>query len=211
MNIIIFGPQASGKGTQARILADKLGLFYLSTGDLFRQLSETDPETAELVKKGALPSDDLAFSLLKKYLEQKHNDFNNIIFDGFPRNVNQFKILKDWFNKNNSKIDHAILLDISDKEAVRRLSARRNCSNCKQIYNLITNPPKNSKVCDKCGGKLVQREDDQKEAIEKRLSLYRDVTKPLIDVFEKEGIFKKVDGEQSIENISKELLSFLQK
>ena len=211
MNIIIFGPQASGKGTQARILAEKLGLFYLSTGDLFRKLSETDPTTAELVKKGALPADNLAFSLLQKYLEENHKDFNNIIFDGFPRNTNQYEILKSWFSQNNSKIDHAILLDISDKEAVRRLSARRNCSNCEQIYNLITNPPKNSEVCDKCGGKLLQREDDQIEAIEKRLSLYRDVTQPLIDVFEKEGIFKKVDGEQSIENISKELLSFLQR
>jgi len=211
MNIIIFGPQASGKGTQARILADKLGLFYLSTGDLFRKLSETDTGTAELVKKGALPADDLAFSLLQKYLEQNHKNFNNIIFDGFPRNINQYEVLKSWLYKNNSKIDHAILLDISDKEAVRRLSARRNCLNCKQIYNLITNPPKNSEVCDKCGGKLVQREDDKPEAIEKRLSLYREVTKPLIDVFEKEGIFKKVDGEQSIENISKELLTFLQK
>lgn len=211
MNIIIFGPQASGKGTQARVLAEKLGLFYLSTGDLFRKLSETNSLVKDLVKKGGLPSDDLAFSLLQKYLEQNHKDFNNIIFDGFPRNINQFNLLKDWFYKNNSKIDHAILLDISDEEAVRRLSARRNCSNCKQIYNLITNPPKNPEICDNCEGKLIQREDDQKEAIEKRLSLYRSVTQPLIDVFEKEGIFKKVDGEQSIEDIKKELLGFLQR
>jgi len=211
MNIIIFGPQASGKGTQAQILAQKLGLFYLSTGDLFRKLSKTDSKVKKLVEKGELPSDELAFSLLKNFVESQHHSFSNIIFDGFPRNVNQYQILKKWLLKNKSKIDYAILLDISDKEAVRRLSARRNCSNCKEIFNLITNPSKDLGICDKCGGKLVQREDDKPEAIEKRLSLYRNVTKPLIQIFQKEGILKKIDGEQSIENISKDLISFLQK
>jgi len=211
MNIIIFGPQASGKGTQAHILAEKLGLFYLSTGDLFRKLSKEDAKVKKLVESGDLPSDELAFSLLKRFLKEEHNSFENIIFDGFPRNINQFFMLKDWLKDNGSKIDNAILLDISDKEAIRRLSARRWCNSCKEIFNLVTNPPKKPNMCDKCGGELVQREDDKFEAIEKRLSLYRNVTQPLIDIFEKEGIFKKINGEQSIENISKELLSFLQK
>ena len=211
MNILIFGPQASGKGTQGRILAEKLGLLYLSTGNLFRKLSEKDPDVKKMVEKGELPSDELAFSLLKRFIKEEHNSFENIIFDGFPRNVNQFSILKKWLKDNGSKIDNAILLDISDKEALRRLSARRGCNDCKEIFNLVTNPPKKPNMCDKCGGELVQREDDKTEAIEKRLSLYRNVTQPLIDIFEKEGIFKKINGEQSIENISKELLSFLQK
>jgi len=211
MNILIFGPQASGKGTQAHILAEKLGLFYLSTGDLFRKLSEKDSEVKKIVEKGALPSDELAFSLLKRFIKNEHNSYQNIIFDGFPRNVNQYLMLKKWLCENNSKIDYAILLDISDKEAVRRMSARRVCSNCRKIFNLITNPPKDPEVCDKCGGKLVQRKDDKLEAIERRLSLYRNVTKPLVAVFKKEGILKKVNGEQSIEDISRELLSFLEK
>lgn len=211
MNIIIFGPQASGKGTQARVLAEKLGLFYLSTGDLFRKLSKEDKEVKKIVEGGDLPSDKLAFSLLQRFLKKEHNSFENIIFDGFPRNINQFFMLKNWFKDNGAKIDHAILLDISDKEAIRRMSARRWCNNCKEIFNLVTNPPKKPNICDKCGGNLVQREDDKSEAIKKRLFLYRDVTQPLIEIFENEGIFKKIDGEQSIENISKELLSFLQK
>ncbi|MBU0998451.1 nucleoside monophosphate kinase [Patescibacteria group bacterium] len=211
MNILIFGPQASGKGTQAHILAGKLGLFYLSTGDLFRKLSEKDSKVKRVVEKGELPSDELAFSLLKRFIKDEHGSYQNIIFDGFPRNVNQYLMLKRWFYKNKSKIDYAILLDISDEEAIRRLSARRVCSDCKEIFNLITNPSKNPKVCDKCGGELVQREDDKPEAIEKRLSLYRNVTKPLIDVFEKEGVLKKVNGEQPIEDISRELLSFFGK
>ncbi|MFH1971398.1 MAG: nucleoside monophosphate kinase [Patescibacteria group bacterium] len=211
MNILIFGPQASGKGTQARILAEKLGLFYLSTGDLFRKLSEKDLDVKKIIEKGELPSDELAFSLLKRFIKEEHNSFENIIFDGFPRNVNQFLILKKWLNDNGSKIDHSILLDISDKEAIRRLSARRGCNDCKEIFNLVTNPPKNSKICDKCGGELVQREDDKPDVIKKRLYLYRKVTEPLIDVFKKEGILKRINGEQLIENISKELLTFLRK
>ena len=211
MNILIFGPQASGKGTQAHILVEKLGLFYLSTGDLFRKLSKKDSEVKKLVEKGELPSDELAFSLLKRFIKDEHDSYQNIIFDGFPRNVNQYLMLEKWLCENNSKIDYAILLDISDQEAIRRLSARRVCSNCKEIFNLITNPPKDSEVCDKCGEKLIQRKDDKIEAIERRLSLYRNVTKPLVAVFKKEGIFKKVNGEQSIEDISRELLSFLEK
>jgi len=211
MNIIIFGPQASGKGTQAQFLAEKLGLFYVSTGDLFRQLSKTNIEVKKLVEKGELPSDDLAFSLLTKYIENNHKSYDNIIFDGFPRNINQFSLLKIWLSKHDSKIDKAILLNISDKEAVRRLSARRICNNCKEIFNLITKPPKSEEICDKCGGKLYQREDDKVEAIEKRLKLYREVTKPLIDIFNKEGIFIEINGERPIEKISDELLTILQK
>jgi len=192
-------------------LAEKLGLFYLSTGDLFRKLSKEDKEVKKLVESGDLPSDELAFSLLQRFLKEEHNSFENIIFDGFPRNINQFVMLKNWFKDNGAIINHAILLDISDIEATRRLSARRWCDSCKEIFNLVTNPPKKTNICDKCGANLVQREDDKSEAIEKRLSLYRNVTQPLIDIFEKEGILKKINGEQSIENISKEILSFLQK
>lgn len=211
MNIIFFGPQASGKGTQARILADKLGLFYLSTGDLFRNLSKEDPSIKKLVKSGSLPSDDLAFSLLKTYLEKKAKDADNVVFDGYPRNVNQYLILKKFLKEKLTRIDHAILLDISDEEALRRLSARRNCPECKEIYNLITKPPKKDEICDKCKIKLVQREDDKPEAIKKRLFLYRRITEPLIEVFEKEGILRKVDGERPIKTISKDLLSLLQR
>jgi len=211
MNIIIFGPQASGKGTQAHYLAEKLGLFYLSTGDLFRDLSKEDSEVKNLVTSGGLLSDDLAFSLLKKYLESKHKGYENIIFDGYPRNVNQFNILKNYLYQKGTKIDYAILLDISDKEAVRRLSSRRICTTCKEIYNLVTRPPKFLGICDKCGGKLLQREDEKPEAIRTRLSLYREKTQPLIDVFEKDGILRKVDGERPIVQISKDLLALLRK
>ena len=211
MNIIFFGPQASGKGTQSRILADKLGFLYLSTGDLFRNLSKTDSSVKKLVKSGGLPSDDLAFSLLKEYLERKAKNINNVVFDGYPRNVNQYLILKKFLKEKFTQINHAILLDISDKEALRRLSARRNCPECKEIYNLITNPPKNDEICDKCKTELTQREDDKPEAIKKRLFLYRKMTEPLIKVFEKEGILRKVDGERPIDTISKDILSLLQR
>lgn len=211
MNIIIFGPQASGKGTQAKFLAEKLGLFYVSTGDLFRKLSKEDKEVKKLVKEGELPPDELAFRLLREYIVDRNKRFDNIIFDGFPRNVNQYHMLKQWLKEKNFKIDYAILLDISDKEALKRLSARRSCSKCGEIYNLITKPPKNPQYCDKCGEKLFQREDDKPDAITKRLFLYRNLTQPLIDLFEEENILRKINGEKSIKDISVELLNLLQR
>lgn len=211
MNIIFIGPQGSGKGTQARIIAEKLGYFYLEAGKFFRDIAKTNPEIDEIVnKKGLLLPDEQTFELISKYLLEKSPELDNIIFDGFPRTVNQNALLENWLKEKGKKLDLAILLNISDEESVKRLSARRTCEVCGTVYNLITNPPKVEGKCD-CGGDLVQREDDQPEAIKKRLLAYHEITTPLAEIYEKEGILKEINGEQPIETITGEILAVIQK
>jgi|WetSurSiteA1Bulk_404760.scaffolds.fasta_scaffold03147_5 adenylate kinase len=208
MNLLILGPQGSGKGTQARILADKLGLFYLEMGDFLRDLAKTNPEVDEIVnKKGELLPNDMFFFAMKKLLEEKIAEGKGLLLEGFPRSIEQYQMLKNWFNQEDLKIDKAIFIEISKEETIKRLSARRTCEACGRVYNLITDPPKGD-ACE-CGGRLSQREDDTPARIEKRLEVYNQNTKPLIEVFEKEGILLKVDGERPIQVIADDLLNQL--
>lgn len=208
MNLIILGPQGSGKGTQAKLIAKKLNLFYFESGDFLRDLAKTDSRINEIInKKGVLLPDQEIFSYVSKYLEKNDPDFKNFILDGYPRSVKQYQYLKDWLQEKGSVIDKAILLNISEKESLKRLSARRICEDCGNLYNLITNPPPKG-VCE-CGGKLIQREDDQPDAIKKRLAEYQKQTMPVIDQFRKEGILLEIDGERPIETIFQDILKQL--
>lgn len=210
MNIIIFGPQGSGKGTQARLLAKKTGNFYFESGVFSREIASRDPYIDKLInKKGKLIPDRKMFEHLKRYLEDKKVDLSNVIFEGYPRSIEQYELLNNYLKKKGKKIDLAIYLKISEKETVRRLSERRVCRKCGEIYNLMTNPPKGKKC--KCGGELVQREDDKPGPIRKRLELYKKNTEPLIDTFRKEGILVEIDGERPIEVIAKDLQTLLKK
>jgi adenylate kinase len=207
MNIIIFGPQGSGKGTQAELLAREYGLTYFDAGRYLRKLAEKNTRIDNLVnKEGKLLPDDEIFAYTEKYLEDNHTEGNNILFDGYPRSVKQYDLLKGYLGKKGTKINYAILLDVNEGISVKRLAARRSCRVCGKIYNLITEPPTNDMTCG-CGGKLFQREDDKPEAIKKRLELYKTQTQPLIESYQKEGILMKIDGEQPIEAIFNEITS----
>lgn len=209
MNLIFLGPQGSGKGTQAKLLSEKFGFFHLEMGAFLRDLARKDPKIDRIVnKEGKLLPDDMFFSALKKLLEDKISDDKDLLLDGFPRSLKQYQILKNWFTEKGLKIDKAIFLDISDKETIRRLAARRVCSGCGSNYNLITNPPP-SEDCP-CGGSLIQREDDQPERIKTRLEEYRKNTQPLLQVFEKEGLLVRVNGERPIKVIHEELVRILE-
>jgi adenylate kinase len=208
MNIIILGPQGSGKGTQAKLLAKKLNLFYFESGKFLRELAKTNKSIDERInKRGELMPDEEMFSLFSNYLNEKASTASNMILDGYPRSIKQYELLEDWLKQRNAKIDKAILLEISEKESIRRLSARRRCEKCGQIYNLITNPPP-SEGCP-CGGDLVQREDDRQKAIIKRLAAYNEVTKPLVERLENQGILERVNGERPIKTIFEDMLSRL--
>lgn len=197
MIIIILGPPGSGKGTQAQLLADKLGLFYFESGRFSRELAKKDSRIAKVIGRGDLIPEDEMTKYVSEYLEEDVRDVNNILFDGYPRFVTQYKFLKDWLKSKGAEIDYVILLEVGEKEIIKRLSARRADKKTGKIYNLITNPPPK----DIPKSRLVQRRDDKPEVIKERLNEYRKNTLPMINFIKKEGILIEVDGEQPIEVI----------
>ncbi len=206
MNILILGPQGSGKGTQAQLLVKKFQFTYFASGDFLRDLAKTNTQVLETINKGELLPDEEMFGFMRDFFEKK-GTFDNIVFDGYPRSVKQHEMLRDWLGTKNTKVDVAFLLQISDEETIRRLSARRMDPETGTIYNLITNPP--PQRVDK--EKLVTRDDDLPEAIKERLELYHKVTAPLIGVLKNDGILVEIDGERSIDVIQKDLVSFIEK
>lgn len=201
MIILIMGPQGSGKGTQAKLLAQKLGYFYFDLGAHLRNIAKADPRIDEIVnKRGVLVPDAEIFEIVTKFLSEQ-GLYDNLILDGYPRSVLQYQAFQDWLATHKTKVNKAIFLRVSDEVSIRRLSARRIDETTNKIYNLLTNPP--GPEVDQT--KLVQREDDKPEAIAERLSHYHETTQPLVEVLKQEGLLVEVDGEQSIEAIEKEI------
>jgi len=207
MNLIILGPPGSGKGTQAKMLAEKLSLYHFQTGEFSRNLAKKDPRIKKIIDSGKLIPEQEMTSYVSKYLEEKVPDVEGILFEGYPRFITQHEYLKGWMQSKGRKINAVISLDISEKEAIRRLSARRICEKCGDIYNLITDPPSGDKC--RCGGKLIQREDDSPKSIIVRFKYYKDNTKKLIDYVEKKGNLIRVDGERPIKVIFEDIMARL--
>lgn len=209
--IIIFGPPAAGKGTQAELLARKTDWKKISTGDLLRaEISagtEFGKSAGRLVKRGQLVSDKITISLIKKSLNKKESGY---IFDGFPRDKTQLSELLAIFKKILKKNDKICALEIavSDNEVKQRIGQRKMCA-CGKVYHLVYNAPINSGICDICGGKLFTRNDDKPEVIARRLKNYHHDCGPLIDYWKKQGKLIKIDGEQPIKKIHEEILEQL--
>jgi len=212
MNILLIGPQGSGKGTQAEILVEKSGLFYVEVGSLLREAAKTNATIDRIMNvEGKLVPDDLTFSLVIDKIEKIAPRKDSILFDGFPRSVAQYEMLSTWLQGFGKKIDIAILIDIPEEESIKRLSARRKCKKCGKIWNLVTSPkPPTESTCD-CGGELFQRKDDTPEAIKKRLGVYHDTTGKLIKLLDEKGILVKVDGLKPIEKVTDEIVGSLKK
>jgi adenylate kinase len=208
MNFIIFGSQASGKGTQANKIAAKYGIPHISTGDIFRESvnegTELGKKAEKIMKKGILMPDDLTNEIVKERLK-KDDCEEGFILDGYPRTKDQ----AEYLDKLNYKINAVINLEISEEELIKRISSRRVCADCKANYNLLTCPPKKKGLCDKCNGKLVQRDDDKLEAIKKRLLLYHELTEPLLKFYEEKGVVIKINGEQKISKVFDSILKEL--
>jgi len=203
MNIVIIGPQGSGKGTHSDILSKKLGIPHISTGDIFREEVKKGTELGKTVEKfmneGKLVPDEIVNEVVKKRLSQEDCK-NGFILDGYPRNLNQAKMLDEI-----AKIDHVIYLNISDEKAVERISSRVQCKKCNKIYNLITMPPKKPGICDVCGGEIYQRDDDKPEAVKERLKTFHELTEPIIDYYKKKGILDVVSSEGEVEETQEKI------
>lgn len=200
MNILLLGPQGSGKGTQARILTEKFNFFYFESGAYLRKIAEKDEGIRRLLSEGKLVPDREMTSYLTAFLDSK-NLYDDIIFDGFPRTLPQYEFLRNWLNQKKVSIDLVLVLKISEEETIRRLSARRIDPRTGKIYNLITDKP----PADVDVKELIQREDDKPKAIEKRLKLYREQTEPLISELRKDSKVIEINGERPIEEIANDL------
>jgi adenylate kinase len=202
MNIILIGPQGSGKGTQAKLISKEYNIPHISTGDIFRETAKTNTKLGKklknLIDNGILVPDNVTNDVIKERLS-KDDIKNGFVLDGYPRNLNQAEFLNSII-----KIDHVFEIAVSDKESIKRLSSRRQCRKCNLIYGAV-NPPKNDNKCDNCGEELYQRDDDKEDAIKKRLKTYHKQTEPLINYYKKKGLLVRINGEQSIEKIFDEI------
>lgn len=210
MIIIMLGAPGTGKGTVASILTEKLEVPQVSTGDIFRKHIKEGTELGKLadsyISKGNLVPDDVTIQLIKTRL-QDDDVKNGIILDGFPRTVIQAEELDKILEEQNKKVDMVINLTTPKEEIIERIVNRRVCSNqnCKTIYNLILNPPKEEGICDKCGSELVQRKDDNVETVEARLEGYLKNTSPLVEYYEKKGKLHTEVVSKSINRLGKDV------
>ena len=202
MKLIFVGPQGCGKGTQAKVVAEKLDICHISTGDLLRATTGALKEEVEShMSEGNLVPDELIVRILSERVMQDDCE-NGFILDGFPRNIAQAEELDKIMD-----IDKVIEISISDDESVRRIGGRRNCGQCGAIWNVNTSPkPTNESKCDNCGGELIQRVDDNEESLRKRLEIYHNDTEPVLEKYKS----VKINGEQSIEKVSEDVLAALE-
>jgi adenylate kinase len=199
---VIMGVQGSGKGTQAKRLAKELDLIHISVGDLFRwhiqNRTKLGAKVKRIVSGGALVPDEIVQQLVTERLEQ-HDWNHGFILDGFPRNEPQAQFFLERYD-----IDAVVLIEVPDDVVYERMLARRLCATCGRDYNLLSNAPSKKDVCE-CGGKLVQRPDDQPGPIRDRIKDYRTVTQPVIDMFKKKEKVVEVDGTQPVDKVWDEI------
>jgi adenylate kinase len=204
MNIILLGPPGAGKGTQAKRLIDKYGIPQISTGDMLRAaLKEGTPlglEAKKFMDQGALVPDSVVIGLVKERI-QKQDCAKGYMLDGFPRNVSQAEALDKMLGELSQKIDHVVCVEVPSEELVGRLTGRRTCRNCGAGFHVLFDPPKKEAVCDKCGGELYQRDDDNEATVTSRLKVYEDQTKPLIVYYEKQAKLRRINGVGSMGDI----------
>jgi len=204
MRIVLLGAPGAGKGTQAKKLIDKYGLPQISTGDLLRAAvaagSPLGKEAKSYMDKGELVPDSVVLGMVEERLKQDDCK-KGYILDGFPRNTAQAEALDKMLASLNMSLNAALSVDVPFEDLMKRLTGRRTCKSCGQMYNIHFKPPQKEGACDKCSGELFQRGDDKEETIKKRLDVYNAQTAPLIDYYQKKGILKTVSGTGSIDNI----------
>jgi len=210
--VVLLGAPGAGKGTQAKMLIDKFGIPQISTGDILRKaVADGTPlgkEAKVIMDQGGLVSDKIVLGLVEERLKQPDTR-NGFILDGFPRNTAQAEALDKLLAGINMPLTVALTVDVEKGELMKRLTGRRTCKSCQQMYNIYFSAPKKEGVCDKCNGALFQRDDDKEATIKKRLDVYDTQTAPLIDYYNKKGIMKTVMGVGSINDIFTKVVAAL--
>ncbi|MBI5001946.1 adenylate kinase [Candidatus Woesearchaeota archaeon] len=214
MRIIFLGPPGVGKGTQAQRICKKYTIPQISTGDMFRQaIKEQTPlgkKADALMKEGKLIDDSITIGLVKERL-QKSDCKNGYLLDGFPRTIPQAEGFDHLLKEIKQKLDAVISLIVDEAVLIKRLSGRRSCPKCSAVFHIETNPPKKKDICDKCGEKLMQRDDDKPETVHKRMETYRTLTAPLIQYYKKKKMLREVNGDQEIQVVFNEIVKILEK
>ncbi len=204
MILILLGAPGVGKGTQGALISKEYGIPQISTGDILRSEVKNETELGKKAKaymeKGELVPDDVIIEMMEKRIKQDDCK-NGFILDGFPRTVAQAEAFDKMLSKNGLELDKVILIDVPEEEIIERLTGRRICPNCGAVYHIKNNPPKVDGVCDRCGSKLIQRDDDREDVVRKRLEVYKESTMPLVDYYMKTSKLVKVDGTGDIEEI----------
>lgn len=212
MRIMLLGGPGAGKGTQAARIKEHYGLVHISTGDILRsnikEGTSLGLEAKSYMDKGELVPDELVVRLVKDRLE-KDDVKSGFMLDGFPRNVDQAEELSKILKSMNMELDFVLNFDVEKETLITRIAGRRLCKSCSAGYHVDLAPPKVEGVCDACGGELFQRPDDVRSTVENRIEVYEKQTKPLIEYYEKLGIKRDIDGNQSFENVFSQVVDVL--
>ncbi len=212
MKIIMLGAPGAGKGTQAKKIAEKYQIPHVSTGDIFRsnikEGTQLGRKAKEYMDQGALVPDELTIGMLMDRIQQEDCK-NGYVLDGFPRTIPQAESLQKSITEMGQKIDFAINVDVPDENIINRMSGRRACISCGATYHIVYNPSKVAGICDVCGSELVLRDDDKPETVKKRLAVYHDQTRPLIDYYKEAGVLVNVDGTQELNKVFSDITVIL--
>jgi adenylate kinase len=212
MYLVLLGAPGAGKGTQAAIISQKTGLTHIASGDLFRQAVQKGTELGKLVKsymdKGELAPDEVTIRVIMERLGEPDCE-KGCIFDGFPRTLDQAKALEAKLAEQKKGIDKAVFIEVPDEDLMQRLGGRWTCKNCQAVYHEVASPPKVAGKCDKCGGELYQRPDDNEATIRERLKVYFNQTTPVLEYYKNNGKLIAVDGKLSIDEVAAKVIEVL--
>ena len=211
MRIVLVGPPGAGKGTQAQFIASHLSIPKISTGDIFRANVSGGTELGVLAKqymdKGDLVPDEVTVAMVRDRIAQP-DAAGGFLLDGFPRNVPQAETLRDILAENGQAVDKVLELVVDEEEVVRRLSGRRTCGQCGRIWHVDFDEGRDA-ICDDCGGKLFQRDDDKEEVVRHRLEVYKEQTEPLVEFYEKEGVLAGIEATGTVDEVTARALAAL--
>jgi adenylate kinase len=212
-DLILFGPPGAGKGTQGALLAQRLDLLRLSTGDVLRDAVRRGTQMGQAARRymdaGELVPDDVILGIVRDYLAGEAAG-TGVIFDGFPRTIAQAEGLDRLLAQLGRPLEAVLVLDVDDEALVKRLSGRRSCSQCGAVYNVYFDPPQQEGRCSRCGGELVLRPDDDAATVRRRLQVYQEQTAPLLAYYEKAGAdVRRLDGARPVEEVQQDLVAAL--